>query len=511
MFLFNNRKRKINGIRIGESGASGSLYSGFKLDYGDNFTRLPTVWSGNNLSGEYSSNPPSSGARRIAYDASHMIYIDPHWRGAASQSPVGLGYSPYSLENGYLKITASPVPSEATSYLPTNYTQGGGDQNFRPYLFSGRLCTTYSYMFSSEANWILEAVVRVPSGAAASWWGSFWCTGMKWPWFGEVDIFEGQRSGASGLVSLKAIHSSATDGGADDPRVTTLNYGVDVDIHVVAKKIGNQIQFWDDFGSQGTLVNKYTIGETVDRLKGPHDVRMELAVSSSWQNGFNLNQWPNSISYKWFRCWTPVGSYDNKKTKNIAAFNVVAGESINYSIPDNSVLFGNDYTPNIIDVCGIFDNDDSPGFATRVNRLPGGLTVDMNSRTVTGAFPTTFGGRTGLFFTASSASGGAARRAAVFFNVAPVNKSLFSNQTVAQGGAVNLSIAYTAFHSGNLGAHTYTVNKTGGSWLTITGNGTTSIGITGTAPNSVQVVTLEIICTNGIGQATTVTRTITVS
>lgn len=511
MFIANRKKKKINGVYVGDAGASGSIYAGYKLDAGDDFKQLPTTWNNRNLNGEYASNAPHAAMRRISYESNHMIYIDPHWCGGASEAGIGQKYSPFTIEGEYLKITGSAIPSEAYSILPSDYTQGGGDANSKPQMFSGALKTWPSYMFSAEGNWIMEAVVRVPSGTHNGLWPSFWTSGFYWPYHGEVDIFEGQKSSASGLVSLKAIHTSATDGGSTQSAVTTLTYGTNVDIHVIAKRVGNSIHFYDDFGSTGTPILKFTDSSVVSNIAGAHDVRMELAASGNWQAGFSTSQLPFYYYIKWWRAWTPVGTPSNKPMKILGQINTTAGGSWSYSIPDDATLYGADFTPNRTAQTAIFDNADSVGYKGRANRLPEGLTVNMSTRTISGTVPSTFGGRTGVLFSASQAGGGAARRAAIFFNVAPVVKTLFANQTVAQGGAVNLSIAYTAFHSGNLGAHTYTVNKTGGSWLTITGNGTGTISITGTAPNSAQVVTLEIICTNGIGQTTTVTRTITVS
>ena len=99
----------------------------------------------------------------------------------------------------------------------------------------------------------------------------------------------------------------------------------------------------------------------------------------------------------------------------------------------------------------------------------------------------------------------------MYWNVAPVNRSLFGNLSPATSTSFSRTIAYTDFHSGNLGPHTYTVTKTsGGAWLTITGNGTSSITLSGTTPGSAETTTLSIACTNAIGQTTTITRTIAV-
>lgn len=511
MIFFSKSKSKINGVRIGDSGTD--IYNGFKLDFGDEFRQLPKMWAGSNLSGEYSSSRPQILPRRINPNSNRMLYVDPHWRGGRSQSPVGLGYNPFSIEDDYLKITATPVPSESLEFLPTTYTQGGGDGSNRPMLFSGAIRTWPSYMFSAEGDFIYEGVIKIPSGVARGWWPSLWDSGLDWAYFGEVDLFEGKKDSSGNATTLMNIITSATSGGSvDNVTVSTPSLVNNRDIHFLVKKVGTTLSFYDDVATAGTLALRASTTTNVSRLKGAHDMRLELAVDNAWDGTtYNAADWPSSISYKWYRVWTPNGSPKPKRMNDLGQVNTTAGGSWSYTIPDNNTLFGSDFTPNIVHVTAIFDNTDTPGFLTSANLLPGGMTVNMSTRLVTGTVPATEGGRVGLLFTASSASGGAARRACVWFNVAPVNVSLFSNQTVAQGGAVNLSIAYTAFHSGNLGAHHYTVNKIGGSWLTITGNGTGAISITGTAPNSAQVVTLEVICTNGIGQTTTVTRTITVS
>jgi len=504
----------VGGITIGTEGAVGTVYEGFTFDYGDDFNSMPAVWDGNNLSGRYSSSPPHIGFRRIQADGpDRMIYIEPNYRGGRSQSPTALGFDARTQAASVLTITPQAVPGGLYPYLPTSYSQGGGDGSNKPVLISSGIRSWPSYMFSGNGDWIFEGIIRLPSGVARGFWPSIWGTAINWPDYGEFDLLEGKKDASGNITDSVNVHVSDTDGGPDvGTNLGNLAEPADRDVHYLAIKSGTTITMYDDSAVQGTLAQRATYTNArVGRFRGAWDLRMEFAVNAQWDSStYTQADWPKSMSIDWFRVWIPNGTPRAAATNVLGYTTTSPGGSWAYSIPSNTVLFGSDVTPDVVEVYAAFDNEDCPGMPTRANRLPGGMSVDMTARTATGTVPTTEGGRVGLLFLGSFSGGGAVRRAIHYFNVAPAVQTLFLDQDVAYAGAVSLTMDYESFHSGNLGPHTYNVTKSGGSWLTITGNGTASISITGTAPSADETVTLTIDCTNSIGQVSTVIRTITV-
>lgn len=501
----------IGGLTIGDSGTG--IYAGFTLSWGDDFWSKPTMWNGGNIDGAYACSPPYLGFRRVGYTANTMIYLENSYRGARSQSPTDLKNDTVTFQGGVASITAKPLPAGLLPYMPTTYTEGGGDANSKPQILSGALCSWPSFMYSAKGNFIVEGKMRVPSGIIRGFWPSLWVSTFNWPDYGEFDFVELKKDAVGVVTNPQKLHLSDTDGGADVPvsmgaagTLPTTRF-----VHFVVKKSGTTITTYDDITTEGTLAVRGTYTNAkVDRLRGAHHIKAELAVDSSWDaSAFTIGDYPATVEYDWIRAWCPTGSNANTSLRVVDQVNTTAGGSWNYTIPSDAILF-NGASPDLVEVYAAFDNADAPGCPTKLNRLPGGMTVNMTTRTVTGTVPSTEGGRVGLLFLGSYNAGGAVSRSIVYFNVAPVNLSLFGSFNVALSGVVSKTIAFTDFHSGNLN-HTYTVTKTGGTWLTITGNGTSSVSISGTAPATEEVVTLNIACVNSIGQTTTITRTATVT
>ncbi len=505
----------IGGVSVGAQGAAGTIYSGFQLTWGDDFNVRPPTWSGANTGGKYSSSPPHIGFRRVqAAAADNMIYIEPGYRGNRSQSPTDLGFDACSVSSSVLSITPQAIPAGLSAFLPTTYSQGGGDGSNKPQLISGGLRTWPTFMVSADGDFIIEGLVKFPSGVARGFWPAIWTTALNWPDYGEIDAFEGKKD-SSGIISLlTTLHVSNTDGAGDifNTFSTVTPVLTSRFVQYACVKQGATISLYHDIAAQGTLalVASYSDARVSDRVRGAHDIRIEQAVAQNWDSStFTAGDWPKTTQFDWVRVWCPSGTPANAAAVQLTPINTTPGGAWTATVPSNSALFGGT-SPDIVEVCAAFDNEDTPGMPTRANRLPGGMTVDMSGRTISGTVPTTEGGRVGVLFLGSFSAGGPVKRALQYFNVAPAAQAtLFTDQNVSSGNAVSLTVNFTDFHSGNLGPHTYVVTKTaGGTDFTISGNGTGTVTITGTDVTN-ETTTLSIACTNILGQTTTVTRNIT--
>lgn len=496
----------IGGVAIGEVGTG--VLAGFKLAAGDDFDAPVTRWHGRNLTGRYAHSALSIAFRRTNSSNDHMMYIDPVFRGARSQSPTDLGYDGTSVAGSVLTLTASAPPSELLPFLPTNYG-GLGDGFGRPRLISGSLKTAPSFMVSMQADMAVECYAKLPPGQARGHWSSFWTTSFFWPDFGEIDVLEGKKADSSGAVTTtlnNVIVSAADGGGSMSETVSQPVIPTDRFVRLLCVKQGTTLSFYDDADVQGVLALRGTTTTRVSRLRGAHDIRLDLAVAGGWDNtSQNMADWPNNVQFDWWRAWVPATAGDNTPVQVLAEVNTTPGGSWAATLPSRVALFG--AGAGIEQVCAAWDNLDSPGMPTRnaETRLPTSMTVNLTTRAITGTVPATEGGRMGVLVTYAYNDGTPAGRAILPYNVAPAIQALFDSSVVTPGTAVSLSIPYTAFHSGNLGPHTYNVTAPG---LVVTGNGTGNVSIAGTAGADGTSQTITINVTNAIGQTTTVTRTV---
>jgi hypothetical protein len=497
----------IAGVTIGDTATIEG--QSFRLLAGDDFTYLGSKWDGGNLSGKYANGSPTNGARRISTpDRNCMIYMDARFKGYRSQSPTALGYEGCSVSNGVLSLTAQPTPAELLPYLQSGvYSGSGADANGKPKLISGKLCTWPYFMPSTSGDWVFEGKVRFPAGTLRTFWPSLWVTAISdaWPNDQEFDMVEGKQSAGTKQNTVN-INGNTSDGGANATvnMVAARTYSISRFTWVRGTKVGTTIKFYDDADVEGTLALVATYPNArVARFDGGQDIRMEFAADTIWNNETFVDaDWTGGKSFEidWWRWWGPSAADQNTPMVNLGETNLAPGGAYSYTIPSQTSLYG-----------GAVDYEHGWPFQDNFD-TPSGITVDLVGRTLSGTVPTTEGGRNGVLFVGAKSSGGAAKRAIKYFNIAPaVQATMFGNQSIALSGAANLAIAYTDFHSGNLGPHSYTVNKTGLSWLTVAyGASNQSVTITGTAPASPESGSLEIICTNAIGQTTTITRTVDV-
>ncbi|MBB4235026.1 LamG-like jellyroll fold domain-containing protein [Rhizobium esperanzae] len=502
----------IGGIAIGAAGSG--IFSPFKLAAGDDFDAAPTRWHGANLTGKYGHSTPSYGFRGTNASQDNMMYIDPAFRGARSQSQTELGYDGVSIANSIATLTASVPAAGLLPFLPTTYTGGRGDGGNRPKLISGALKTAPYFMLSAKADWALECRVRFPAGVARGYWPSFWTSTLFWPDFGEIDVVEGIKDASGNLTSKMNVIVSASDGGgAAAETVSQPAYAANQWINVAFVKSGGTVYFYDDAVTPGTLALRGSTTTRVSRLRGAHDVRIDLAVAEWWDSStFNSGDWPKTVEFDWWRAWTPIAGGDNSALQILSPIDVAPGGSWATTLPSTLSLFGSG--AGLEQVSAAWDNFDAPGMPTRnsTTKLPTSMTVDLGTRAVTGTVPTTEGGCMPLLLTYAYDDGTPAKRAMLPYRVAPAEQaSMFANPSASYGEAFSRTIAYVDFHSGNLGPHTYHVTKTGGAWLTISGNDTGQVTLSGTAPSTDDSVALTVTCTNSVGQTTTINRTVTVA
>lgn len=503
----------IDGVQVGEAGTG--IYAGYVLAAGENYETDIEFWHPlhNPYSG-YSHSAPHTGNRTtnpasLTGDAS--FFVDPYFTGAYSQSETALAYNEHVIvdtENAELTMRIAVPEAGLLPYLPTTYDGNRGDAQDRPLLIGANLCAWPHAMYSAKGNFILEFMFEVDDHEMSEVRCGIWGTTLDWPNKGEVDTGEFTKNiGETGVIEFSnGVHINATDGGADGVFTDYEDVPCGQMIRKFSIKTSGKIEFYHDAAAPGTPVETAETTTNINRFGGAHDIRLQL--SSDVNPTINGTTFPAEYRVKFWRIWVPVDTPLNEPTIELAEVNTTPGGSWASTFPNAATLWAGGDMPDLEECVGIFYGLDTPGAETRANKRPGGMTVDMSARTTSGTVPTTRGGRVGLLFAGSFNGGGMARRAIKYFNVAPAEQaSLFENATVELDGEIDLEIAYTDFHSGELGPHTYNVTSDK-AWPTIVGNGTGAIVLSGNAGSSEETATLTITVTNAIGQTTVVQRTI---
>ena len=507
----------IGGVTIGTSGSLGSMFEGFTLHIGDDFEILPTFYEPNLKSGRYSANGSGyNNDRRNGQAPARQLYIDPAYRGQRSQSPTNLNFTAVDVSNSILSITPQPPQTGLQNFLPLTFPPAiAAGVEGKPSLVSAALDTAPSFQFSANGDFIMVARIKMPSGVARGWWPSFWETAHRWPEYGaEIDILQGTKKTDGSLLTETNLSGNTVDGGTNATVQIYENRSITPDVFrtYACKKQGNTLTFYDDETTPGTLAQTGTYTNArIGRFKGGHRLRLEVAISTTWDGTtntrtFSAADYPKSMDVDWWQFWSPRTT-PYRKPIVLPDINIVPGGSWATAIPSQTALYGD--VVDFEEAYALFDNFDAPGRIRAQNRLPAGMTVDFTTRSISGTLTSaTEGGRVAVLLVGSFNDGGQAPHAFQYYNVAPVVQSLMENQRITAGSSPIFPIPYQAFHSGNLG-HNYTVTSNK-SWAvaTVASDGKSATVACTSAPLG-EVATITITAANSANQSTTVTRTIT--
>lgn len=501
----------VNGTAIGGAGGVGTIFETFKLAAGDDFDTAPTRWAPvQNPTGSYAHSAMSNCFRGFSASDNSM-FVDPYYRGARSESPTDLGFDRVSVASSVMSLTASAPDAGIVAYLPTTYTGGRGDGANKPKLLTGALKSAPSFMLSAQADFIVAFKIRCSGAVARGWWPGAWTTTFFWPDYGEVDVFEGLKNVSTGAVQgQQNYHVTAVDGGADvGGAVTNEVVPTTRFVQFVTKKSGTTLSFYDDAAVAGTLAFRGSTTTSVSRIRGAHDIRLDMGVATIHDSStFTAGDWPHAIEFDYWQAWVPAAAGANSALNVLTAVNTTPGGAWTATLPAAATVSGG--AAGIEQITGAFDSFDTPGMPTRdaTTKLPGGMTINAGTRAVTGTVPATEGGRVGVLITYAFDDGTPAKRYMLPFNVAPaIQASFFANLTFNSSTAFSQSVAYTDFHSGNLG-HTYTATSDK-AWAVVTMAGDNrSFTVAGTTPGTSDTATITGNATNSAGQSTPFTRTI---
>lgn len=151
-----------------------------KLTFDDEFDRLSLYSQGGTWRTEYGYGGPGTIASRTLHDEL-QVYMEAGFAGTGRQP---LGVDPFSVDSGFLTITAAPTAAAVKPYL-------GG------YSYTSGLITS-KFTFAQEYGYF-EVRAKMPD--AKGFWPAFWMLPTNNTWPPELDIFE-VLSGTPGIVHM---------------------------------------------------------------------------------------------------------------------------------------------------------------------------------------------------------------------------------------------------------------------------------------------------------------------
>ena len=244
----------LTGVTVGSLTATDFFYdidlSQFTRTFSDEFNSLSLETSGGTWRTWYSHNDYADLFSR-SHDGEAQVYTDPGFRGTSNAA---LGLNPFSVANGVLTITASPVTAQQSAVL-------GG------HTYSSGLITTQTTFAQTYGYFEIRAAL--PEGQG--FWPAFWLLPADGSWPPEIDVFEmlGRDPDTVYYAAHQTLNGQHVSGGGQLRFDTSgfHTYGVDWGPDFITYYID---------GSQVGVVR------TPASMHGPMYMLANLAVGGSW-------------------------------------------------------------------------------------------------------------------------------------------------------------------------------------------------------------------------------------
>ncbi len=273
------------------------------------FATMPH-WRGGALPAPATALPFSD--RGFALRAGLASGLRPPYKPAASSSPAwaslgheqeaypdadamaDLGLSPFSIQDGALQLTASPMPARAAATLPADMMRAYLSGAFNTYPFG----QTYGYF---------EVTARLPKGRGL--WPAFWLLPVDQSWPPEIDIAE--ILGHDTTIAYQSIHTTdkawvASQPGSYNGSTTTQNSHAASDLSAGFHRYAVD---WTPSRITFYLDDVVTAERpTPSDMHKPFYLIVNLAVGDrgSWPGPTDARtRFPASLSIRSIRIWSP--------------------------------------------------------------------------------------------------------------------------------------------------------------------------------------------------------------
>ena len=509
---------QIGGLDVGTLGATGTIYDGYMLADGENFTALDLL-TVSNPEGKYIPSHRRRGRRAINAGANDYYWTPEHTGYNDANRGVAIGSESADLlavTNSTLSLgTRLATTSERKLSWATTNSNGPQRQQAASALHSAGY---------QAIKWpcIVEARIRIPTGAQipAGGWPAFWTEGVQPTWTntGEWD-FEWTDSG-------RLFTNFITGNQSNDSIASTVVDTSDGEYHV-----------WSIVATAAEL-KFYKDGVLLSTATKRNDAHVPSPMFWWFRNGVDLTPGIYGMTYSaaswgstnmkmdvdYVRLWSAPDATNLKYRGIVGQQNVAFDESVSIRVPSKTDLWGRE------DVTEIFVWQPIEGAEPGLSQLPvtgaantwyGAATAQNGQwgpsfmswnaeyRQIAGQGYDQAGRMVGHVIAWDNAKGGTAGFARVVVNIGP---RITLPALVLQSGAIPPVDVYAACDCGML-----TTNAQGQRAKAITVTGLTGSGLTyndatgmleGTAV--VGTYTATVTCTNSVGQTASANVSVTV-
>jgi hypothetical protein len=505
--------RTVDGYKVGDQGAAGSIYSGFTLVWLEHFKSAtplgPATPNGRPFSRSYqntSTGTPggprtSEGALNVQYDldAAHTGYED-------AGMGVAVGTSGIAQSGSILSLI-----SRRGTVAERNYFQPGGSR-----LEVG--CGWYSQfdcLINPQAKGTGDVIVdfRVrysakasnPRGAHTDLWTS---SAEPFPQL-DADASNLEGNGRGGAI---LDCNTVTAGSSVNTNSSTTQDIYDGTWRTISfKENTTELTMYFDGTQQDQLaVNCNTKNKNKQILITNHVYNAGWLGESYTAADFAGGQ-QMQIDTDYVAVWVRTGKPYFQPLQSVADVNIANGAGTTINLPSKLALWGDNTVTEFAQCVMTEGNEPGGDYAATYDTVPSFVTIDLNARTVTVAATATKAGRLTVHLQCRNSSGSACKPLVFHVNIGP-------RITTPSVIAVTNNVAFSRKIYDDLDCGIFTSDASGrrAKVVSVTGlpSGLTYNDTTGIISGTVTVngdTTITISVTNSLGQSVTETRTVRVA
>lgn len=366
----------IGGAQVGEAGATGTIYEGYTLSWGDDFNALDLLGPAAPRGKWWTTRTYLAGSRGSDTLLGTMYDTDPLMTGHNdSNRGVPVGYSNMSVSSSVLSLQARKATAGEQTHMSSTRNEVAA-------MLSGPGAVHWFPAASGTGDIIYEARIKFSASAGNpnGWHPTMWLQSLNPTLAIDSDEFDWE-----GSKSAAFLNQNVWTGGIVSSATAGLSYTHDGQFHVVAFVLNTtSVRLYIDGTLYATGVwNGNSKSKPQYPLLTSHVYNGTFGGDTYSQAAWDADADGAKLDVDWVRVWRRTGLDHIRPLTSLADVNVAYGASVDIVIPSALTLWGDASVTEYLQA--VYNEENEPGVAhsSTYTQFPLGVTYNTGTRTLT--------------------------------------------------------------------------------------------------------------------------------
>lgn len=369
----------VGGAALESAGGTGTLYEGYTLSWGDEFTTLDTLRPSNSRGKYFTTRGAYSGTGPRGSDSvlAPMYDTDPYHTGH-NDANRGVAY-----------ITDTMTVSSSVLALKARQATAGEKTKFQGtrYVAASMISSLGSCVYHADAQGtgdiIIEARLKFSTTNPAGWHPTFWLFSCAPAQAAATDAQSADEHDFEGTGTVADLHRNIWDsGGVVSTEDATPLFTYDNAFHtwtwVLSKSATDGVKLYQD----GVLWNTGPYSaNTKDKIQ--QALLTCHADTNGSEAGWTADADGATLSCDWWRIWRRTGKTHYRPLTSISDTNVAFNTATTITLPSAATIWGDGTVTEYLQCVIGEENEPGSNHGTGYVQFPTGVTYDSGTRVIT--------------------------------------------------------------------------------------------------------------------------------